>query len=135
MSTEHDQPGDGFRFTGEVVERQSFLNGTRAYTIAGEGAANGEPCSWTLTITLPREESEPLGEGDLSLELGGQTWEAGLSGGAYRTEADDPAQAATVRARCRFTRTPDAESSLPWPEAEADLLIGLDIAEFTLRPL
>ncbi|HZQ38065.1 MAG TPA: hypothetical protein VFD32_19205 [Dehalococcoidia bacterium] len=135
MSTEFEDPVEDLHLSGDVVERQSFLNGTRAYTIVGEGGADGGAWSWTLTLTLPREEGEPLTEGDLSLELGGRNWEAALSDGAYRSGADDPLEAATVHARCHFVRTPDAESSLAWPAAEAELTIGLDSAELTLHPL
>ncbi len=135
MSTEHDQPAEGLHLSGDVVERQSFLNGTRAYTIVGEGVTNGADWSWTLTLTLPREEGEPLTEGDLSLELAGENWEAALTGGEYRSAADDPAEAAAVRAHCHFTRASDAESSLAWTAADGELLIGLDSAELTLQPL
>lgn len=135
MSTEHEPTPHRVQLTGDVVERQSFLNGTRSYTIVGEGESDGVDWSWTLTLSLPREEGEPLTEGDLSLELAGRNWEAVVSGGEHRSEADDPFEAATVRAHCRFTRAADADSALSWAEADAELTIGLDSAELTLRPL
>lgn len=135
MSTEQQPPAALLELSGDVVERQSLLNGTRVYTIAGEGVGHGTAWSWTLTLTLPREEGEPLTEGDLSLELDGENWEADLSGGEHHAAADDPAEAATIRAQCRFTRIQDAESSLAWPAAEGDLAIGFDRAELRLRPL
>lgn len=135
MSSEQQPPAALLELNGDVVERQSLLNGTRVYTIAGEGAGHGAAWSWTLTLTIPREEGEPLTEGDLSLELDGENWEADLSGGEHHAAADDSAEAATIRAQCRFTRIPDAESSLGWPAAEGDLAIGFDRAELRLRPL
>ncbi len=124
-----------YSFGGDVVERQSFLNGTRAYTIAGAGVLGNDAWSYSLSVTLPREQGEPLTEGDFSLELAGRTWDADLGGGDFREVMDEASAVAITSVRCRFVRNPEAESDLPWQAAEAELAIGVDEAELTLRPL
>ncbi|HLZ71127.1 MAG TPA: hypothetical protein VKV26_14595 [Dehalococcoidia bacterium] len=121
-------------FDGDVVERQSFLNGTRAYTIAGADEAGAGAWSFSLTLTLPREQGEALREGDLSLELAGATWDADIAGGDFHEVVDETTGAAITTAHCRFVRNPEVENGLPWETAEAELSIGVETAELKLTP-
>jgi hypothetical protein len=133
LSTEPGQP-ESYAFRGDVLERQSFLNGTRSYTIAGEGTLGEQAWSFSLALTLPREAGEPLSEGDLALEIAGLSWDADVADGTYEEVADDASDAPVISVRCRFVRNPEVESSVDWPSAEAELRISVDMAELTLRP-
>jgi len=115
---------------GEIVERQSYLNGTRYLLIEG---ANGD-WSVQLAVTLPREEGEPVEEGDLSLSADAHGWFGLAAGGEHHSRWDDTIDAPVLDLELRYARNPDAESSEPWPSVAATVRIYGDEARLTLSP-
>jgi hypothetical protein len=71
---------------GEIVERQTFLNGTAYYLLEGEGDAGR---AWTLAVTLPKAEGQPVVEGDFTLYDSDDEWSAGLENGSHRFSRDE----------------------------------------------
>lgn len=116
---------------GEVIERQSFLNGTRYLLIEAEGDG------WTaqLALTLPREEGEPLREGDLALSADQRDWQGVVASGTHRGVWDDTLDAAVTEIRARCTRVPDAQASEPWEAADLFVRCVGDAASVRLEPL
>ena len=82
---------DSLQLTGDVAERQTYLNGTRYFLIEAQaatgGAVSGPSC--TLAFTLPKEPAEPVTEGDFAYEDNGAEWYGSVAGGTY-SEASDP---------------------------------------------
>jgi hypothetical protein len=95
---------------GEVVEQQSYLNGTRYLLIAAES----EPWSAQLSLTLPREEGEPLREGDLSLDSVERAWQGVAASGEHRSAWDDSVEASVLNAEVRFVRAEDEQAGTGW---------------------
>lgn len=54
-------------FDGAVVDRQSYLDGTRELAIEGEAAQQGPAEPWLLTLTLRWPKDEAPDEGDLAI--------------------------------------------------------------------
>ncbi len=120
------------RARGEIVERQSYLNGTRYLQAEGNSDANGEGWLWSLALTLPKEEGEQIGEGDCSLLSAGRSWYADIVGGAYTGMVDEELDAPVIDIRLILRRRDDGDSSEPWLTADAHLLMRSDECELTL---
>ena len=113
---------------GEVVEQQSFLNGTRYLLIEAEG----EGWNAQLSLTLPREEGASLREADLALSADGRAWQGVAASGEHHTTWDDAIDAQILDVQVRFEPVPDAESSEPWRLVEGRLRIAGDTVSLVL---
>jgi hypothetical protein len=120
-------------FEGEVVERQSFLNGTRSLWI--EAAADDD---WTaqIALTLPRDEGAPLTEGDLALARGDSSWFGTLQTGVQAMLEDEATDAPVLAVTARYASDGGAASSENWTAADISLRIAGEFvsAEVVVRP-
>jgi len=91
------------RLSGEIAERQTYLNGSRYYLIEGGG---DEAADWafTLALTLPKERGAPVSEGDCTLAHGQQSWFADIVGGELRETFDEALDAVVVAVALRLRR-------------------------------
>jgi len=89
---------------GAVVDEQTFLDGTREFTVDAAESTAGDATPWQLTLTFrwPKEAEDALDEGDLTL-----------------TGPDDAAIYATLRAGAVAPRL---------DEDTGDELVRLDLA-------
>lgn len=106
---------------GEIIERQSYLNGTRYYLLEGTGATVSEVWDWTLALTLPKAQGEPISEGDLSITHGERTWFADIVGGSYHEADDEEVDAPVLEVRLELARRTEAENTEPWTAASGTL--------------
>lgn len=123
------------RSSGDVVEHQSFLNGTRYYLLEGAGEMLGRTWQWTLSFTLPRDEGEPVIEGDLSVDSDASAWYGSVADGTHTENIDEDTGGDVVQVRLRVQRLSEAESTEHWAGADASLQIlnsGCDL-ELVLR--
>lgn len=91
-------------FAGVVVERQSFLDGSRVFTIEG---ADQPALGWRVSLTFRWPvASEAVDEGDLTLVLpdGGEIY-GSLSGGTAAEITDEMGEANAARFDLDFTVT------------------------------
>ncbi|MHB8577130.1 MAG: hypothetical protein ACYDCQ_17595 [Dehalococcoidia bacterium] len=121
------------RSTGDVVERQSFLNGIRSLLFEGAAEFDDGVWSWTLALTLPKDDGAQLSEGDLSLvDTGEREWYSAVTGGTYRETTDDETGAGTIVVRLELSRQTEAESTETWTGASGELHIHADTCELTI---
>lgn len=83
-------------FTGVIVDRQSFLDGSRVFTIDAEGQPS---LGWRLTLTFRWPVvSEDVDEGDLTLFVpdGGEIYGT-LAGGTAAEITDEMGESAAAR--------------------------------------
>jgi len=118
-------------FAGEVVERQTYLNGARYYLIEGEAAGAATPWSIVLACTLPKAASDPVTEGDLCLRGESHSWDADVVTGGYREDFDERV-AAEVIALTLVLRRREGEA-VAWIGAIAHVSIENDAAEIRLE--
>jgi hypothetical protein len=91
-------------FEGAVVDQQTFLDGTREFTVdAASEASDGAPWELTLTFRWPKEEDAQLNEGDLTLTApdGGALY-ATLRSGTAESVIDDETDAEVTQVDLRF---------------------------------
>lgn len=117
---------------GDIVERQSYLNGTRYYLVEGESDFAGAAWAWTLSIMLPKDSGESITEGDLSLVTGERSWFAAVVRGAYAEATDEALDAPILSVELVLVRRDDGESTEPWRAGTATLNLGVDTCEFAL---
>ncbi len=113
---------------GDIVEGQSYLNGTRYLLIEGIGSdgagAHGvEQWEWTLAVTIAKESGAPIDEGDLALVAADRSWYADITGGAYTEMVDEETDALFLDIRLELARREDGESSETWLTARAHVSI------------
>ena len=91
-------------FTGEVVEEQAFLDGTREFTIEAEEVGAAGDAAWHLSLTFrwPKETEIGLEEGELSATRGGDALYATLGEGTAETVFDEDAADEVVRFSLTF---------------------------------
>src|SRR6476660_8900096 len=92
---------------GDIIERQSYLNGTRYFLVEGECDLAGAVWAWTLSVTLPKESGEAIAEGDLSLIAGERSWFAGVVSGEYAETTDEALDALIVSVELALARKDD----------------------------
>jgi hypothetical protein len=88
---------------GEVVDLQTYLDGTREYTVEASGPPDAAaPWRVTLTFRWPKEEGGP-DEGDLSLtDAEGASLYGSLSGGSADDAYDEDTASEVVRLALHF---------------------------------
>lgn len=121
------------RFSGDVVERQSYLNGTRYFLLEGGDEETGGEWTWTLAVTLPKAEVDAIREGDLALQHGEESWFADVVDGSYREEIDERSDAPVTVVQLALRRRDDAPSTLPWSAASAAVRLAVDTCELRLE--
>jgi hypothetical protein len=119
-------------FEGEVIERQSFLNGTRSLWIETAGEDD-----WTaqIALTLPRDEGAPLTEGDVTLAHGESSWFGTLQTGVHAMLEDEATDALVLAVTARYVIDSGAASSKDWTAADVSLRIAGEFvsAEVVIR--
>lgn len=124
--------------TGDVIERQSYLNGTRYFLIeaieSNPRVEAGGPWTCTMAITLPKEAGEPVTEGDFSLQRDGEMWYGDVAGGAFSELIDDETEALIVTADVDVEARADAVDILPWKRASIRLVLAIDSVEVRVEP-
>jgi hypothetical protein len=118
--------------TGDIVEKQSFLNGTRYFMIEGAASLSGAPWEWTLALTLPKETGEPVMEGDLSLVADERAWFADIASGSHAERLDEATGALITTVCLQFVRRDEADCTEEWPQAEGLLELQVDTCSFSL---
>jgi hypothetical protein len=122
------------RFYGDILERQSFLNGTRYFLVEGSESELGDgDWSWTLSVTLPKVEGDIVQEGDLSLQHGDAAWYADVVGGGFSEELDEATEAPLTVVQLELRRREDAGNTLTWTGANATLRIAVETCELALE--
>ena len=89
--------------TGEVMDRQSYLNGSRYFMAAGEADLEGTRWEWSLSATVPKEANQPLVEGDVILSTPDRTWIADLAEGSHHETIDDATDGPVIELTMRLT--------------------------------
>lgn len=120
------------RLSGEIVERQTYLNGSRYYLIEGGGADGAPGWTFTLALTVPKEPGAPVAEGDLTLSHGQRSWFADVVGGEQRETFDEALDAAVVAVTLSLRRNAESGSEIEWLAAEAHLRLVSDGGELTV---
>jgi hypothetical protein len=108
------------------------LNGTRYFLAEGRLELRGSEWLWTLALTLPKEESEPVSEGDFSLSAGELGWYASVAGGHYHEAIDEPSDALVIQAWLELSRLTEAENTEAWQAASADVQIATHTCQLRL---
>lgn len=89
------------RLTGEVVERQTYLNGTSYLLIEGvlepDQPFFPQEAAWSLAVTLPKAEGSPIEEGDFTLAGPNFEWLAGVEAGGHGSETDESTGATVLK--------------------------------------
>ena len=88
---------------GEVVDQQTYLDGTREFSLEGAGRTDAEG-SWQLTLSFrwPKEEGGP-DEGDLTLtDAGGSSLFGALREGAAEDVYDEDTASDLLRLSLEF---------------------------------
>lgn len=119
---------------GEIVERQTYLNGSRYYLLEGgeaEAGATADGWSWTLAVTLPKEPGDAVSEGDLALQRAETSWSADVVGGSYCEEIDEATDALLTVVRLVLLQRPDDDGAA-WPQADAELRIAVETCSLRL---
>ncbi len=119
-------------FSGDVVERQTYLNGTRYFLL--EGADDAHEWTWTIAVTLPKVAGDPIREGDLALQRGDECWFGDVVDGSYREEIDESTDAPVTAVQLELRRRDDAQSTLMWSGASATMRLVADTCELRLAP-
>ena len=112
--------------TGDIVERQTYLNGARYYLVEGEADSAGERWSWTLAFTLPKDETAPIAEGDVSLLCSDRSWFGDIVGGSYGESIDEAVDAPVIEIRLDVKRRDEADNTENWPRASLTARIAAD---------
>jgi len=119
----------GAVFAGEVVERQTYLNGT-VYLLIEASAEDGGTAQ--LAVTLPREEGEPVEEGDLSLSAPAATWFGAVSGGEHHERWDEALDAPYTEIGLRVERVENEDATVPWQSVAVVARVRGDVAEIEI---
>lgn len=122
---------DGIAFDGEVVERQSYLNGTLYLLIE---AASDAGWSATLAVTLPKEEGEPVEEGDLALTSGARAWYGLIVAGSHHHRWDESLDAPYTEIDVRLERDPGPDATEPWQHGRLRARIAGDACAVGFEP-
>jgi hypothetical protein len=118
--------------SGDIVERQSYLNGSRYYLIEGEAELAGARWVWTLSVTLPKENGEAINEGDLLLVAGPRSWFADVVGGRHVEMVDEALDTPVLAVEFTLAQRLDGESTEPWQDGSATLNLGVDTCDLVL---
>ncbi len=118
--------------SGEIVEKQSYLNGTRYFLIEGLASDDGTEWNWTLALTLPKEAGEPVVEGDLSLTTEARSWFADIVSGNHSEHLDEAIDAPITVIELLLSRRDEDECTDSWPEARCALELRLDLCDLRL---
>jgi hypothetical protein len=91
------------RVEGEVVDQQTYLDGTREFTVEASGPPDADaPWQVTLTFRWPKEEGGP-DEGDLTLtDAAGASLYGTLTGGSTEDAYDEDTASEVVRLALDF---------------------------------
>jgi len=73
---------------GDVVERQTYLNGTVYYLFQGASEPEGDSL-WSLAVTLPKAEGDAITEGDFTFEGERGNWYADVDTGEHTLTTDE----------------------------------------------
>ena len=93
------------RFEGQVIDRQTLLDGTREFSIDAAGGPEDGGHGWqaTLTFRWPKEAVDALDEGDLSLTApGGSSLYGTLRGGTADDVYDEDTASEVIRLALDF---------------------------------
>ena len=108
---------------GDVIERQTFLNGTVAFQLEGETQLGDESFAWSLVVTLPKAEGDEIGEGDFAL-TGESDWLAGVAAGSHSTVLDDDTDARVHSLRLELLALSEDGTDQRWQTGELSLRIA-----------
>ncbi len=118
--------------SGEIVEKQSYLNGTRYFLIEGLASGAGSEWNWTLALTLPKEAGEPIVEGDLSLTTESRFWFADIISGSQIERIDEATDAPITAVTIQLSRREEDECTERWTGAAGALELRLDACDLRL---
>lgn len=118
---------------GEVVERQTYLNGT-VYLVVEAASDGGSGWTATLAVTLPKEEGEPVEEGDLALAACDTAWYGLIARGAHHQRWDDATDASYTEVRLSMTRNAGADSTAAWETVELVARLAGEHAALAIQP-
>jgi hypothetical protein len=119
----------GVVFAGEVVERQTYLNGM-VYLLIEASAEDGGTAQ--LAVTLPREQGEPVEEGDLALSAPEATWFGTVHGGEHHERWDETLDAPYTEISLRVERVENQETTVPWQSVAVVARVRGDLAEIEI---
>jgi hypothetical protein len=119
-------------FSGDVVERQTYLNGTRYYLVEAI-AENDVTRSLTLSMTLPKEGGEAITEGDLSLGGDDFAWDGDVVAGSFEEEFDETLDAPRVTVTLALRRRDESDGAEQWDGADAVVRLAADSCEVEVK--